>query len=167
MVLIKLAVNRRERWTYAGLAHDLGMSSSEVFAALRRAERSALFSRELRRPRLDNLEEFLLHGVQYAYPPAIGGITRGVPTAGSHPVFLEEFPFSPEEGYVWPYAQGWQRGMSFSPLYKSAPEASQKDKSLYTALALVDALRLGRQREMAFARRKLKEWLHEGGWRDG
>ena len=161
MLLLKLAVHPNRDWTYAGLAHDLGMSASEVHAALKRAERSGLFSRELRRPLLANLEEFLVHGVRYVFPPEIGGITRGVPTAGSHPVFLEEFPFSPEENYVWPHPDGQQRGMSLSPLFKSAPQAAANDPLLYTALALVDALRLGRKREMDFARRELKKLLKE------
>ena len=99
--------------------------------------------------------------MRYAYPPEIGGITRGVPTAGSHPVFQEEFSFSPQENYVWPYAEGTQRGMSLSPLYKSAPQAANKDPLLYTAMALVDALRLGSKREMDFAKRRLKELLKE------
>ena len=159
MVLLKLAVHPSCEWTYAGLAHDLAMSTSEVHAALARAERSSLFSRELRRPLLANLEEFLVHGVRYAFPPEIGGITRGMPTAGSHPVFLEEFPFSPDENYVWPYAESLQRGMSLSPLYKAAPQAANNDPLLYTALALVDALRLGSKREMDFAKRKLVEIL--------
>lgn len=167
MVLLKLAIHPGRKWTYAGLAHDLGLSPSQAYSALGRAERSSLFSGELRRPLLANLEEFLVHGVRYAFPPEIGGITRGVPTAGSHPVFLEELPSSPEENYVWPYAEGLQRGMSLSPLYKSAPQATNNDPLLYTALALVDALRLGRKREMDFARRKLKELVQgKGDWHD-
>lgn len=170
MVLLKLAVHPNREWTYPSLAHDLAMSVSEVHAALKRAERSVLFSRELRSPLLANLEEFLVHGVRYAYPPEIGGITRGVATAGSHPVFLEELAnFTThnsistksnnklDERYVWPYAEGTQRGMSLSPLYKSAPQAANNDPLLYTALALVDALRLGRKRDMDFAKRRLKK----------
>ena len=137
----------------------LAMSVSEVHAALKRAERSTLFSRELRRPLLGNLEEFLVHGVRYAYPPDIGRITRGVPTAGSHHVFLQLFPAGSEESYVWPWLGGNARGMSLSPLYKSAPLAAEKDDRLYTALALVDALRLGRKREMDFAMRRLRQCL--------
>ena len=167
MVLLKLALRPRQEWTYAGLAHDLGMSASEVHSSLGRAEHSGLFSRQMRRPLSGNLEEFLLHGVRYAFPPDIGGITRGIPTAGSHPVFLEEFPLSPEENYVWPYPEGTQRGMSLSPLYKSAPQAAANDPLLHTALALVDALRLGRKREMDFAKRRLKELVQgKGDWHD-
>ncbi len=161
MLLLKLAVHPNSEWTYPSLAHDLAMSVSEVHTGLKRAERSGLFSRELRRPLGGNLEEFILHGVRYAFPPQIGGITRGMPTAGSHPVFLEEFPFSPEENYVWPHPDGQQRGMSLSPLFKSAPQAATNDPLLYTALALGDALRLGRKREMDFARRELKKLLKE------
>lgn len=163
MVLLKLALHPGDEWTYPSLAHDLAMSVSEVHAGLKRAERSKLFSRELRLPLPANLEEFLLHGVRYVYPAQIGGITRGMPTAGSHPVFLEEFPLSQEENYVWPYAEGTQRGMSLSPLYKSAPQAANNDPLLHTALALVDALRLGPKREVDFAKRRLKELVRGKG----
>ena len=42
-------------------------------------------------------------------------------------------------------------GVAVSPLYKSAPEAAQRDPQLYAALAYVDAIRLGRARERQVA----------------
>ena len=163
-VLLKMAARPHEPWTYAQLAQGLGLSPSQVHAAVGRAAISKLFSPQLRRPLIDNLVELLLHGVKYVYPPEIGGITRGMLTAGSHPAFLDEFMVSPVENHVWPHPQGTARGMAFSPLYKSAPLAARQDEQLYLALALVDALRLGRQREREFARRRLEQWLRGQRW---
>ncbi|MCF8033761.1 MAG: hypothetical protein K9K66_14855 [Desulfarculaceae bacterium] len=159
MVLLKLVLQPGDYWTYAEISHSLGLSPSQVHASVTRATDSRLFSQELRRPILDSVEEFLIHGVKYSFPAEIGRITRGMPTAHSHPAFLDKFPPNPEESYVWPWAEGDARGMSFSPLYKSAPEAARNDSQLYLALALVDALRLGRKRENSFARNRLIRWI--------
>lgn len=162
MVLLKLVVHPGDYWTYADLSHALSLSPSQVHASVARATESRLYSPDLRRPITDNLEKFLIYGVKYVYPPEIGGITRGKLTAYSHPVFLEKFPANPEENYVWPWAEGDARGMSFSPLYKSAPEVARNDPQLYLALALIDALRLGtHQRENIFAERRLENWLRK------
>ncbi len=46
----------------------------------------------------------------------------------------------------------WGCGSSIMPLFKSVPEAAHKDERLYEMLALVDAIRLGNQREANLAR---------------
>ena len=61
--------------------------------------------------------------------------------------------------YVWAYAEGRVRGLSIEPLFKSVPEAVQKDQRLYEYLALVDAIRLGKQRESNLAVERLKQRL--------
>ena len=50
-------------------------------------------------------------------------------------------------------------GQSIKPLFKSVPEAVQKDERLYEYLALVDAIRLGNQREVGLAGDLLSERL--------
>ena len=60
---------------------------------------------------------------------------------------------------VWPDPEGDVRGLSFSPLYKSAPNAAKKDHDLYEYLALVDAIRGGRVREKKLAIKVLKDKL--------
>jgi hypothetical protein len=58
---------------------------------------------------------------------------------------------------VWPDAQGNQRGVTFHPLYPTAPLAARKDRVLYEFLALFDALRGGTARERQLAARILAE----------
>ena len=64
---------------------------------------------------------------------------------------------------VWPHPEGNVRGESFSPIFRSAPEAAMRDSELYRLLALVDAIRCGRVRGRALAGRVLSERLKSSG----
>lgn len=65
------------------MAGALSLSPSEVHAAVARAVGSGLLhgAEFGHRPNLSALEEFLLHGMKYAFPAERGEPTRGVPTA--------------------------------------------------------------------------------------
>lgn len=170
-VVLKLVANRGMKQTYSELGKDLFMSPSQVFRSVGRAESARLlraatiphppgFAEETPRvwlwPNNNNLKEFLIHGVKYVFPVERGGPTRGVQTAEAAPPLnkhfpQDDFPMPP----VWPYANGNVRGISFSPLYKNAPQAALHDPKLYELLALVDAIREGRAREREIAIREL------------
>jgi hypothetical protein len=156
VVVLKLLRSGNKRPTYAQLANDLFMSPSEVHASIRRARAARLIhGPELGdRPNVQALEEFLIHGIRYAFPPERGGMTRGLPTAhAAEPlsrILTQEDPVP-----VWPFDRGPKRGYAFMPLYKRAPEAALKDEDLYQLLALVDAIRDGSARERELAKREL------------
>jgi len=140
VVLLKLLIAGGKRPTYAQLAVDLYMSASKVHASIRRARAARLIHGPEFGDRVNAkaLEEFLVHGIKYAFSPEKGGMTRGMPTASaaeplSHKMTQEE-PVP-----VWPFEQGSKRGYAFVPLYKKAPQAALKDPELYQLLALVDA----------------------------
>ena len=155
-ILLKLIVLGEIPWSYSVLAGDLFMSTSEVHAGLKRGIAARLMDSQKGRPVKKALEEFLLHGVKYAFPPDRGGLTRGLPTAYAAAP-LKDMIFQPTEPPpVWPDPEGVIRGYGFSPLYKSVPKAALKDKKLYEMLALVDAVRDGRAREREIAARELK-----------
>jgi hypothetical protein len=156
-ILLKLWLVRNETWTFNRVAVDLFMSPSEVHASVKRATKAQLFDQHLKRPRLKCLEEFLLHGVKYAFPPDLGTVTRGVPTAFATMDLLKFLSVEDKgEIYVWPFPEGGHRGISFSPLYKSVPRAALNDPSLYRMLGLLDAVRLGRAREQ----KRAQDMLH-------
>ena len=159
LIMIKLAASSREGWTYNKFAHELDMSPSMVHSGVKRATQARLYDPNRKRPRRKALEEFLIHGIKYAFPPDIGSLTRGIPTAFASPAFEGHLSYGPEEIYVWPYAEGSHRGVRFSPLYRSVPEIAMKDERLYSALGLVDALRLGRARESKRAEKLLADML--------
>jgi hypothetical protein len=184
VVLLKLGLGQEGPRTLAALSRELGISASEIHAAIRRAGAAALLDPEQRKPRVRNLLEFLEHGIRYAFVSRRGEITRGIPTAHSAPPLNQVLVQGPlarmfsgragEEasGYgdasnnpydldivVWPDPDGEVRGQSFEPLYPSAVGAARLDPKLYECLALVDALRMGRAREKKIALDFLAERL--------
>ncbi len=161
LVLLKLIALGKESWTYGWLSVQLGMSASQLHSSIKRAvaARLAIREGELIVPNIRNLEEFLVHGLKYVFVPERGEMTRGVPTAHAAPPLAEAFVADIEPPPVWPYPDGTVRGMTFSPLYKSAPHAAQVDPTLYELLVLTDAIRGGRAREREAAIRELKERL--------
>jgi hypothetical protein len=165
VVLLKLVAIGPQRWSYAGLAGQLGMSSSQLHSAVKRVlgARLAIRADDLITPDIRNLEEFLVHGVRYVFVPERGEITRGIATAHAAPPLLDYFGADPEPPPVWPDAHGNVRGVSFSPLYKRAPDAARLDPRLYELLALVDAIRGGRARERELAIKELKQRLDSYG----
>jgi len=63
--------------SYADLASELGMSVGEVYSATQRVALAGLFDLESKRPRMNALREYLVHGVKYAsqhkgVPPLAG-----------------------------------------------------------------------------------------------
>jgi hypothetical protein len=90
----------------------------EIHAGIKRAVAARLIHSQSGRPLHKSLEEFLIHGVKYAFPPNHGGLTRGVPTGYAAPP-LEGIISQPDEPPpVWPDPEGDTRGYEFAPLYK-------------------------------------------------
>ena len=91
LVLLKLVALGQRDWSYNTLAVELGMSPSEVHAAVKRslAASMAVKVNDRIKPNISNLKEFLTHGLKYVFIPDRGGLTRGVPTRYAAPP-LEE-----------------------------------------------------------------------------
>ncbi len=145
------------RLPYAQLATELAMSPSEVHASVKRAQSAKLIhGPELKnRPNLAALEEFLVHGLKYAFPADRGEFTRGVPTSYAAGPLRDVIGQGSEPIPVWPHPQGKERGIAFEPLYKTAPGTALRDAAFYEYLALADALRDGRARERKYAEQEL------------
>lgn len=166
VVVLKIAVLGPISWTYQQLSSQLFMSPSEVHAAVRRAMSARLLSElgtGVSRPIRPAVLEFLLHGVQYAFPPDHGSLTRGMPTGYAAPPLNRVIVGSNEPPPVWPYENGQVRGVAFEPLYPTVPKAAEHDAQLYELLALVDAVRGGRARERNLASSELKSRLAKSG----
>ena len=155
LVTLKLALDESGA-SYAQLATELGLSPSQVHAAVRRAEESGFVHVETRKVNRRALMEFLVHGLKYVFPPKRGPIARGIPTAHSAPPLCDLLA-DDATTLVWPHPDGEARGESIEPLHKSVPGAIQGDENLYQSLALIDALRVGRARERKIATKKLQE----------
>jgi hypothetical protein len=155
LVLIKLVSYGGKRPPMAQMATDLRLSPSQVHSSLKRLERSRLIAPLTSKPYLRAAEEFLLHGVKYAFPAVRGEVTRGTPTAYAAAPLRQHIADSTDPPPVWPDAEGEVRGQTLEPLHRAAPAAARTDPMLYELLALVDALRDGRARERQLAEREL------------
>jgi DNA-binding Lrp family transcriptional regulator len=162
VVLSKILVLHNTKVPIAELAGALGMSASETHAAIKRCELSGLLRADEWQIHRTNAEEFILHGLKYAFPAVIGPPERGIPTAHSAPPLSLKIISDVDDLYVWPYAQGRSRGTSIQPLYSSVPKAVLNDESLYEFLALIDALRIGRVRERQIAEEELMQRIRQG-----
>jgi len=157
VVAVKVAVNRERDYLIAQLAEEFKVSLSTVHSALTRGEAARLISRSdgpLRAIR-PALQEFAISGLKYAFPSALGGAHRGVPTAIGSPVLAKHFESVTGLVPVWPHPEGKVFGMELVPLHPSVPAAAMKDEALYDVLALVDAIRAGTAREREIAENEL------------
>jgi hypothetical protein len=155
VILLKLVSLGDRPWSYNVLAVELAMSPSEVHSGVKRAAAARLLDPQRNVPILRALQEFLVHGVKYAFPPDRGPLTRGLPTAYAAPPLNTLLVLPDEPPPVWPDPEGKVRGYAFSPLYPSVPKAAALDPALYELLALVDAIRDGRARERELAIKEL------------
>lgn len=161
VIVMKILAKSEQPWSQGGLAVELGMSASEVNGGIKRASLSGLLRKKDNKviPNKKAIEEFLLHGLKYVFPAERGEPTRGIAAAYAAPVFNGKFVVSEDLPPVWSYAKGDVKGFMLKPLYKSVPVAVKNDSILYDYMAIVDALRSGRVREVAAAKQLLKDIL--------
>jgi hypothetical protein len=157
VLLAKLISYGQQKPAIAQLASDLGQSPSQIHLSLKRLERSRLIAdaAKNRRPLLRAVEEFLIHGVKYAFPAQRGEPTRGIPTAHAASPLREQISGGSDLPPVWPSPDGQVRGTTLEPLHRTVPLVIKKDPAVYEILALLDALRDGRIRERRLAEREL------------
>lgn len=159
VILLKILVKGNESWKIVDLAYELELSTGEISNALERLRTSSLLGQDKKTPLLKNFEEFLLFGLKYVFPASIGVIDRGVLTAHSYGKLSKKI--ISENTFVWPSADGDERGVSITPLYKNVPVAAMRDPKLHWLLALIDSLRIGKVREQKIAKEELKKALNK------
>jgi DNA-binding Lrp family transcriptional regulator len=159
VVALKLCLDGVRR-SYAELGQELGMSASEVHAAVRRLGEARLIDPDTQEIRREALRNFLVHGVPHAFPASPKEITRGMPTAWAAPALSGKFSASEQMPPVWPDPDGRVQGSAVQPLYGSVPGAARRDPVLYDLLALVDVLRIGRARERSLAEKEITHRLN-------
>jgi len=150
-------------WTYATLSKRIGISASECNEAVKRGLMCGL----LRKPRsglhpvpaTKALIEFLLYGLKYVFPAEEGTLARGIPTGFAAPVLSKKLFSAGEHIHVWPDAKGNASGLTLQPIHKSVSFAVRYDPILYELMALVDAVRFGKLREVKMAADELSKEL--------
>lgn len=156
-----------DHYSARGLSAALGVSKTEVNASIRRSidVGMAIKDRESGYPKANRkaLLEFVIHGLKYVFPAKPAEIVRGLPTAFSAPILEGKLLSMGDYIYVWPYAEGHEKGQSVQPLFKTVPKAVLEDERLYEYLALVDAIRLGNPREANLAAEMFEQRLMSDG----
>ena len=160
LILFKIISNSSSSWQQKPLADELKMSQSEVSQALARLQYAGLILENGKQVMRLALMDFLQYWISYVFPQKPGAIVRGIATAHSAPPLNNKIVSS--DNYVWPYAKGNIRGQAIIPLFKSLPQAIEKDEKFYQLIALVDALRVGRKREKEMAIEALKKLILNG-----
>ncbi len=159
VVLLQLNCMQKENIIFADIAVALKISPSEVSESIERSRRAGLVDSSKRKIMPQALYEFLIYGLKYVWPAIPGKKTRGVPTAHSAKP-LSSCIVSSEDVYVWPYAKGTLRGEGIQPLYHTVPQIAESNPLLYQMLALIDAIRIGKAREVKIAREELQKRLN-------
>ncbi|MFD2744739.1 hypothetical protein [Sphingobacterium populi] len=157
VILSKILTIKDESWQFKDLAHSLQISNSEISESLERSVYAGLIDFGKRNINRGNLFDFFIYGMKYVFPAHPGVLTRGVPTAHSHP-FLKSF-ISSNQAYVWPLSSGSVLGQAIEPFYANQVKAIEGDQELYKLLALLDVIRVGKIREKAVAEKEIKELL--------
>lgn len=154
-----------DAFSMRGLEEATGISKSEVSHALRRCTEVGLVKAErgsgIPRANTRALVGFVMNGLKYVFPARPGPLVRGIPTAHAAPVLAGRLMSAGEHIHVWEDGHGNVQGQRVDPLYRSVPRAVRRDAELYAMLALVDAIRLGQERESALAGKLLAQYLRE------
>ncbi len=155
VILLKIVSLGERNWFLKDLSNQLYISYSEVSESLERSVFANLIDYKKQNVNRGNLLDFLIYGLKYVFPAQAGILTKGIPTAHSHP-FMKKY-ISSKHAYVWPSSSGGIIGQAIEPLYLNQVLAVQEDGELYKLLALSDVIRVGKLREVAIAEKELKE----------
>lgn len=139
------------------IAAQLQISPSEVTESLARSAFAGLYDPVRKKVMSRALFEFLQYGLKYVFPQQPGPLVRGIPTAHSAKPLSDLI--QSDEPYVWPSADGTVRGQAIEPLYPTVVQAINSDPLLYEMLAMVDAIRVGKAREVNLAVEELRKRL--------
>ncbi len=155
LILLKIAALKDKPWQAKDLARSLQISASEVSESLHRSQLAQLIAADKKQLMKNNLLDFIESGLRYVFPAEPGAVQRGLATAISGPPLNKQF--AAEVGFVWPWAEGKERGQAIAPLHPGVAQACLQDPVLYEMLTLVDAIRLNRARERQAALAELRK----------
>lgn len=154
-VLLKIVSLKQQDWLNKDLAASLFISPSEISESLARSQFAGLINAERKKVFANTFRDFLVFGLKVVFPVKPGALVRGIPTAHAAPILSKNFSFV--EKYVWPDADGNERGMMIEPLYPGAVDAAKLDPVLYDLLAICDVFRVGKVREIEKAIEKFEK----------
>ncbi len=158
LLLIKYWSNNQSRTvpSIREMAETIGLSASEISKGNKRLIAANLLAERNNQyyPEKNGLLEWLCYGVRYAYAAEQSGFGRGTATAWNCKLVKTDI-LPPIPALVWKSTRGEQEGIYIDPIHSSVVIAASRDKLLYEAFALIDAIRTGKPRELKIARDSL------------
>ena len=152
-ILVKVFITQEKPWLIKDLATSLYISQSEVSESLHRSMYAGLIDEHKQRIYTQGFYEFIIYGLRYVFPQKPGHMARGIPTAHSHPAL--ESKFVSKTKYVWPHPDGEDVGFAIEPFYLKQSKAILEDEQLYFIMSLIEMIRVGKAREVNYARTQL------------
>lgn len=154
-ILLKIIALNEKSWGQVFLAEELELSQSEISHSLSRSQNAGLIDHTGKIVLRNAFFDFIIYGLKYVFPQRPSEMVRGIPTAHSAIPLSESI--QSDEKYVWPSATGNERGQAIIPLYPKLVKAVKKDSKFYELCALIDAIRVGKAREVELAKQELKK----------
>lgn len=157
------------RVTVRILADSLGLSPGEVSKSNQRLLKAKLIApaeSDQGRTHIEyntvvrHMREWLCYGIQYSVLVEPQGLGNGLVTAWSNKSVKSEL-VPREVPHVWLFPGGSDYGEGISPLYTKAPVAAYDDENMHYVLSLIDAVRIGKPREVKIARVLIEKFLDE------
>lgn len=102
------------------------------------------------------LSDLLCYGIRWVFGGKVLGVGRGVPTGWNCPSIRSAMN-PPEIPLVWSAPSGEVRGELIEPLFDKSIFIAKEDPDLYELLALIDVIRVGKARELNYAKEILQE----------
>lgn len=162
-IVVLLALHRahedaRARPT-SWLAQAMSISTKTSHDSLKRLARLRLLAPG-NEPALTLLLTFITPAAPFLFPAEPGPVSGGMPTAASAAPLNGIFATTETElGFVWPDADGTERGVSVEPLHRSVPTLARSLPGFHEDVALVDGLRIWNPRIRREADRLLRARL--------
>ena len=157
VVLLQLALSK-DHDSNLMLSVLLDLSPAEISLSIERCKYAGLLSED-RLVMKEAFYNFLVYGVKYVFPVKPGALVRGIPTAHSAAPLNKKIKPGSEPPFVWPAAHGTMRGQEILPFYDKQIGKPLVVANLYETLALIDALRVGKAREVNLAKELLKNYF--------
>jgi hypothetical protein len=159
-ILVVLGLLRQPdaNWTVRSLAAQLHLPSASAQRSLARLAATPVFAH--RRLSTAACEDLLTCALRFVAPAALGGETRGVPTAWAAPPLaglLTQDGLPP----VWSDPEGEVRGAEVMPLHPAALTLARVDEEMRELLVLVDGLRVGDVRTRHVAGTELRRRISD------
>jgi hypothetical protein len=141
LILSKLIVCKSNPILQKDLSETLHISRAEISFGFERLKNANLISEDKKNVNQLASLEFLQHALKYLFPVEKGGIDRGYAIGPSFTFFKKKVVHGEELPFIWPDANGPEKGMTIFPFFKKLVRASNNDEKLFHFLNVIEIFR--------------------------